>query len=182
LAASSSWTWWNAFAPPPGTADFMNAEWQELFRFAVAEAHRLGLEINMTNGPGWCGSSGPWITPELSMQTLVATNVLVTGPVHFSTVMPAPNSHHQRRSDVFDSSVQYEDFYRDIAVLAYPATTNGSVAPEAVLNLTARMDADGKLDWDVPAGRGSFSASGMFQRDPPRGRRSRAATGWNVTS
>src|SRR5438094_8047932 len=35
------------FAPPPGTADFMNAEWQELFRFAVAEAHRLGLEINM---------------------------------------------------------------------------------------------------------------------------------------
>src|SRR5260370_39247521 len=39
------------FAPPPGTADFMNAEWQELFRFAVAEAHRLGIEINMTNGP-----------------------------------------------------------------------------------------------------------------------------------
>src|SRR5882757_5513796 len=37
------------FAPPPGTADFMNAEWQELFRFAVTEAHRLGIEINMTN-------------------------------------------------------------------------------------------------------------------------------------
>src|SRR6266571_5807390 len=31
------------FAPPPGPADFMNAEWQELFCFAVAEAHRLGL-------------------------------------------------------------------------------------------------------------------------------------------
>ncbi len=51
------------FAPPPGTADFMNPEWRELFRFSVAEAHRLGLEINMTNGPGWTGSSGPWITP-----------------------------------------------------------------------------------------------------------------------
>jgi len=162
------------FAPPPGTADFMNAEWQELFRFAVAEAHRLGLEINMTNGPGWCGSSGPWITPELSMQTLVATNVLVTGPVHFSTVMPAPNSHHQRRSDVFDSSVQYEDFYRDIAVLAYPATTHGSVAPEAVLNLTARMDADGKLDWDAPAGswiiqRVGHVSTGSSTRPPVKG-------------
>ena len=31
------------FAPPPGTADFMNAEWQDLFEFAVREAHRLGL-------------------------------------------------------------------------------------------------------------------------------------------
>jgi hypothetical protein len=162
------------FAPPPGSADFMNAEWQELFRFAVAEAHRLGLEINMTNGPGWCGSSGPWITPELSMQTLVATNVLVTGPVHFSTVMPAPNSHHPRRSDVFDSSVQYEDFYRDIAVLAYPATTHGSVAPEAVLNLTARMDAGGKLDWDVPAGpwiiqRIGHVSTGSSTRPPVKG-------------
>ncbi len=71
------------FAPPPGTADFMSAEWQELFRFAVAEAHRLGLEINMTNGPGWCGSSGPWITPELSMQMLVTTNLLVEGSDSF---------------------------------------------------------------------------------------------------
>ena len=68
------------FAPPPGTADFMNAEWQELFRFAVAEAHRLGLEINMTNGPGWCGSSGPWITPEFSMQHLVLTQTHAQGP------------------------------------------------------------------------------------------------------
>jgi hypothetical protein len=70
------------FAPPPGTADFMNAEWQELFCFAVSEAHRLGLEINMTNGPGWCSSSGQWITPELSMQMLVTMNFMVTGPVH----------------------------------------------------------------------------------------------------
>src|SRR5260221_12940271 len=31
------------FAPPPGTADFMNAEWRDLFRFSVAEGHRPGL-------------------------------------------------------------------------------------------------------------------------------------------
>src|SRR5690348_3321916 len=76
------------FAPPPGPADFMNAEWQELFHFAVVEAHRLGLEINMTNGPGWCGSSGPWITPELSMQMLVSSNLTVEGPIHFSAIVP----------------------------------------------------------------------------------------------
>ena len=26
------------FAPPPGPADFMNAQWQELFHFSVTEA------------------------------------------------------------------------------------------------------------------------------------------------
>ena len=25
---------------------------------------RLGLEVNMNNDAGWCGSGGPWITPE----------------------------------------------------------------------------------------------------------------------
>src|SRR5580698_3806173 len=105
------------FAPPPGTADFMNSKWQELFQFAVAEAHRLGLEINMTNGPGWCGSSGPWITPELSMQMLVSTNLILAGPVHFSDALPQPNINKQGH-DGFNSTVKYEDFYRDIAVLA----------------------------------------------------------------
>ena len=67
------------FAPPRGSAEFMNAEWQNLFHFSVQEAARLGLEINMANGPGWCGSSGPWITPELSMQMLVSTNLECKG-------------------------------------------------------------------------------------------------------
>ncbi|MDB5325213.1 MAG: hypothetical protein JWM57_782, partial [Phycisphaerales bacterium] len=67
------------FAPPPGPADFMNPQWQSLFQFSVEEAHRLGLEINMTNGPGWCGSSGPWVTPELSMQKLVSNIATVEG-------------------------------------------------------------------------------------------------------
>src|ERR1700691_2874960 len=65
------------FAPPQGMAEFMNPEWQRLFEFSVQEAARLGLEINMDNGPGWTGSSGPWITPKLSMQKLVWTNLTV---------------------------------------------------------------------------------------------------------
>jgi len=162
------------FAPPPGTADFMNAEWQELFRFAVAEAHRLGIEINMTNGPGWCGSSGPWITPEFSMQTLVATNLTVTGPTPFSAVLPLPNSARNRGVDVFDSTVKYPDYYRDIAVLALPVTTNGVVTPDAVVNLTASLAADGTLRWDVPAGnwiiqRIGHTTTGSSTRPPVKG-------------
>jgi hypothetical protein len=138
------------FAPPRGTADFMNAEWQELFRFAVAEAKRLGLEINMTNGPGWCGSSGPWITPELSMQMLVSTNVTVAGPARFTEKLPRPHLPDRAR-DGWDSSVKYKEFYRDVAVLAFPADGNAAVPRESVLDLTANMT-DGALDWQAPAG------------------------------
>src|SRR5450756_985360 len=141
------------FAPPPGTADFMNPEWQELFQFAVTEAHRLGIEINMTNGPGWCGSSGPWITPEYSMQMHVTTNQICEGPTNLSLVLPKPPTDNRRGQDGFNSTVKYEDFYRDIAVLAIPETANRVVAPDAVLNLTAKLDVDGKLNWEAPAGK-----------------------------
>lgn len=162
------------FAPPPGPADYMNAEWQELFCFAVAEAHRLGLEINLTNGPGWCGSSGPWITPELSMQMLVVTNVAVTGPLRFATVLPRPAMGSVRPHDGFNSTVKYDDYYRDIAVLAYPATTNAFLPPEAVLNLTTNLDREGNLNWEVPAGawviaRIGHTTTGSSTRPPVKG-------------
>ena len=162
------------FAPPPGTADFMNAEWQELFHFAVAEAHRLGLEINMTNGPGWCGSSGPWITPELSMQMLVSTNLAVEGPVHFSAVLPRPDIGSHGKHDGFNSTVKYDDYYRDIAVLAVPEATNGAVTSDAVLNLTSMLDANGSLSWEVPAGnwiiqRIGHTTTGSSTRPPVKG-------------
>ena len=161
------------FAPPPGTADFMGEEWQELFRFAVSEAHRLGLEINMTNGPGWCGSSGPWITPEFSMQMLVTTNLTLEGPANFSAVLPQPATAKQGH-DGFNSTVKYDDFYRDIAVLAIPETPGGSVSPAAVVNLTAKLDATGKLNWDVPAGkwlvqRIGYTITGSSTRPPVKG-------------
>lgn len=162
------------FAPPPGTSDFMNAEWQDLFQFAVREAHRLGLEINMTNGPGWCGSSGPWITPEFSMQMLISTNLVVEGPAHFSALLPRPDTRSHRPRDSFNSTVKYEDFYRDVAVLALPETTNGFVAPAAVLNLTQQLDSQGKLNWEVPAGkwiiqRIGHTTTGSSTRPPVKG-------------
>ena len=49
----------------------MSPQWRELFKHVVAEAQRLGLEVNMNNDAGWNGSGGPWIKPEQSMQKVV---------------------------------------------------------------------------------------------------------------
>ena len=161
------------FAPPRGTAEFMNPEWRELFQFAVTEAKRLGLEIDMTNGPGWCGSSGPWITPELSMQKLVWTNVIVKGPANFSAALPKPDT-SPRKGDSYDSKVQFPNFYADVALLAFPVTTNGLVSHNAVIDLTAKLGTDGKINWDVPPGdwvieRIGHASTGSSTRPPVAG-------------
>jgi alpha-L-rhamnosidase len=163
------------FAPPRGTAEFMNPEWQNLFQFSVQEAARLGLEINMANGPGWCGSSGPWITPELSMQKIVSTSTVISGPTNFSAALPQPNTDAVKKgTDMLDSSVKYKNCYADIAVLAFPQTADGMVPRSAVVDLTAKLGADGKLNWAVPAGdwiiqRIGHTTTGSSTRPPVAG-------------
>jgi hypothetical protein len=153
---------------PLGPVDFAGAQWRELFAFMLSEANRLGIEVNMNNDAGWNGSGGPWITPEKAMQKVVWTETPAQGPVHFEAVLPQPKA--------------VAGYYRDIAVLAFPTAGDyrisdieakaayvrrdfppraeyGQVAPEQtvargeILDLSAKLDADGKLTWDVPPGR-----------------------------
>ena len=91
---------------PKGPADFGGPLWREMFTHACNEAKRLGLEINMNNDAGWCGSGGPWITPDLSMQKVVWSETVVVGGKKFEGDLPKPQA--------------VKDYYRDIAVLAMP--------------------------------------------------------------
>ncbi|HWR50871.1 MAG TPA: glycosyl hydrolase, partial [Bryobacteraceae bacterium] len=64
---------------PKGPAPFLSPKWRELFQHVLKEATRLNIEVDMNNDGGWCGSGGPWITPELSMQIVVWSETHVTG-------------------------------------------------------------------------------------------------------
>ncbi len=92
---------------PKGPVEFGGSQWRNLFRHLCVEGKRLGIEIRMNNDAGYCGSGGPWITPELSMQKLVWSETVVGGPVRFSSVLPQPET--------------VEKYYRDVAVVAFPA-------------------------------------------------------------
>ena len=98
---------------PRGPAAFGGPLWRELIQHACREAHRLGLEINMNNDAGWCGSGGPWITPELSMQKLTVSETCVSGPRRFEGLLPRPAA--------------VKDFYRDIVVQAFPTPLGDDV-------------------------------------------------------
>jgi hypothetical protein len=108
---------------PRGPVDFMSPPWQDLVTDAMHEADRLDLQIALGAGPGWCGTGGPWITPDLAMQDLVASATNVTGPTLFSADLPRP----QPRKPFFGEGTltpelkkEWQDFYRDTALLAFP--------------------------------------------------------------
>jgi (4-O-methyl)-D-glucuronate---lignin esterase len=114
---------------PRGPVDFMSPHWEDLVAHAVHEADRLGIQIALATGPGWCGTGGPWITPELAMQDLVASATNVVGPASFSAELPRPRP----REPFFGEGTltpelkkEWQDFYRDTAVLAFrtPDGTN----------------------------------------------------------
>jgi hypothetical protein len=101
---------------PKGPARFGGPQWREMFKHICAEAKRLGLEVNMHNNAGWTGSGGPWITPELSMQRVVWTETKVSGSQRFDATLPQPTA--------------TKDFYRDIALFAYPTPATPFVLPQ----------------------------------------------------
>jgi hypothetical protein len=99
----------------------------------------LGLSFGTHNCPGWSSSGGPHVKVEQSMQQLVWTSVEFTGPGIFSGALA--------RAEVDPRW----DYYRDVAVLAVPA--GEFVARDAILDLGAAMQPDGRLVWQAPAGR-----------------------------
>lgn len=91
---------------PAGPVAYMSPAWRGLMKHAITEADRLGLEFCLHNCAGWSSSGGPWITPEHAMQKVVFSEKRVKGPATFSDAVPPPEAN--------------ENFYRDIAVLAFP--------------------------------------------------------------
>jgi hypothetical protein len=173
---------------PRGPVAFMSPEWQADFKFAVQEANRLGLKLCVENCAGWSSSGGPWNTPEYAMQHVVTSEVRVAGPTNFSAALPQPYTKL--------------DYYRDIAVLAFPtpaaggkiqdfeakdgdngafilsslASTRASasvIRRTAMVDLTSRLQAGGRLDWDVPPGRWTilrvgYTPTGVENHPAPR--------------
>ncbi|MBE0655275.1 MAG: hypothetical protein IH594_15855 [Bacteroidales bacterium] len=103
---------------------FNSPEWYGMFRWALEEANRLSLTLGVHNCDGWSTSGGPWITPELSMKKCVWTKTYASGGAKLELQLPEPHGEM--------------NFYRDISVLAYPASRLpgqfATMIPELFLN------------------------------------------------
>lgn len=113
---------------PRGNVDFLSEEWKDMFRHAVSETERLGIEMTLGIGPGWAGSGGPWVKPEQSMRHLVASRTTVTTPGKQTITLEVPPA---RRPFFGEGALTPElreisnGYYEDIAVLAFPTPPEG---------------------------------------------------------
>jgi len=148
---------------PQGPVRYGTDAWHEHIQYALKTAAELGLEIDIANSPGWSGSGGPWITPARGMKRVVWTETATSGgSVSLELKQPTTKL----------------NFYRDIAVLAVPKTTErldnekqaakivekalpvlrpapsskAGIPLDRVLHLTDKMDAQGRLVATLPAG------------------------------
>jgi hypothetical protein len=107
--------------------------WWSMVRHAMNEADRLGLGLAMHASDGFSLAGGPWITPELSMQKVVWTEMYVSGGRLFDDTLPGPQSN--------------KGYYRDIAILAFPTHDGADISTRTVIPrvTTSKSNADARF-------------------------------------
>ena len=124
---------------------------------------RMGMDFGMFNGPGYETSGGPWITAERSMQEICFSTHTVAGGQRVSLSLERPRVNPRSNTNPrwlfynpekgkfeIPDIPERKTYYRDIAVLAAPA--KGIVPRERITDLSDKLGADGRLQWDAPAG------------------------------
>lgn len=155
---------------PKGPVDYMSPKWREMTAHAVKEAGRLGIELCFHNCAGWSSSGGPWITPEYAMQVVAWSKVDVDGGKEIDIQLP------QIKAPQVYAPVNYS---RDIVVYAVPLANDATNDPQflgktgvvrqdaidpsgidgpgrekaSFIDVTNKVDLDGRLRWQAPAGR-----------------------------
>lgn len=83
---------------------FFSPEWRELYRHALREADRLGLEMSLNIQSGW-NLGGPMVTPDDAPKKLVWTETRASGPANLTVTLAQPRGR--------------DNYYRNLFVLAY---------------------------------------------------------------
>ena len=115
----------------PVGPQFLSPEWHELFRHALREASRLGMEVSANLCDGW-DSGGPWITQDEANKKLVYSELQVDGPNKLAQGLPAPPT--------------LDDYYHDVAVIAVPEKPGRPLTPAS---MTASSTLEGYVgEWN----------------------------------
>lgn len=106
-AGSSNYQVARKTAPGPV---FMSPGWMELYKHAVKEAERLGIELSVNVQSGW-NPGAPSITPDMALKKLVYTETVVKGGKLIKVILSRPEGRF---------------IYQDVVVQAIPLPSKDS--------------------------------------------------------
>ncbi len=153
--------------------------WNELFVFALDEAKRLGLQMGFNIQSGW-NLGGPRVSPQYAAKQLTYSQTTVSGDNKVSLQLKQPESRFDFYEDIavlafpIDASNKIHEGISDLDLKLGFHELGGSapdcryllgnrhdsknleeqayrVDQKEIINLSAMMDAEGKLDWEAPA-------------------------------
>ncbi len=99
---------------PQGKVKMMSEPWLDNVSKSFIAAEKMGIDIVLGTGPGWCGAGGPWVKPEEAMQHLVTSEIEVKGPSVYEGELPLGKQHFTQWAPV------ERPYYEDVAVYAFP--------------------------------------------------------------
>ena len=141
---------------PDGPA-FMGEESVGAIGHAIREATRLKLEMGLIVSSSW-NAGGSWVKPEHGAMGLFRSSVAVNGPLAFDGVIPFPTLPETYDGNLKmlierDAKTGRPTFFREVAVLAVPVRPDSTLADSSrVIDLSSKLDRDGKITWQAPAG------------------------------
>lgn len=152
---------------------WMSPAWKRALRSSAATADRLGLGFAITSSPGWSITGAPFVNPEAAMKKLVWSELHVDGGRRFSGRLPRPPAAAGPYQDIpAEGAVALGDFYRDVAVLAFPAERRAP-KPIRVTSSSGAIDlmklSDGRFGpaVDLPFAGSSREAWILYDYDAP---------------
>ena len=156
---------------------FMSSEWMELYKHAIKEAQRIGIELSINTQSGW-NPGGPTITPELALKKIVYTEMKIQGGKEIKVKLPQPEKKLMYKDIIVQAFKQPETAppLKDKAIKYWGLKTfneffgSGGAYPlyklreeytdsekvqgikkAEIINLTDKFN-DGVLTWDAPEG------------------------------
>lgn len=154
--------------------NFLSPQWVDMLQYTLSEGKRLQLGIDMANATGW-PFGGPWTTPDDASKYAAWTSYTLNGgeqlkdtiqyiqealvrtangkPVSIDQLTdPVTSNAHQQ--DLSLDQVRFRKPLPLVLLMAYPEAG-------AALNLTDKVDKNGRLSWTAPAGKWNLYA--LFQ-------------------
>ncbi|MDO7834144.1 glycosyl hydrolase [Sphingobium sp. HBC34] len=128
---------------------WMSPAWQDAMRKSVQRAHERGMDFSIATSPGWSATGAPFVQPADAMKKLVWSETVVRGdggkmPIRLARP-PVVEGAYQ---DVPLTKGAGADFYRDVAVIAFPGSRTilkaDNIASSSVIS--AERLADGRFD------------------------------------
>lgn len=158
--------------------NFLSPTWMARLTHTLTEAQRLGMGVDLAQASGW-PFGGPWVTPDDACKYVAYNTYMVKGgeslteairyvqkpimrtvgePIDIKKLVEPVAKNPDLQLHAFDQ-VRFEKPLPLISLMAYPEKGEP-------VDLTARVDKAGALNWVAPAGtpdRGSWTLYAIFE-------------------